>query len=222
MLDFQNHQTIAGFFVWNLPFLRGNDSALGKIARRLDAHRERLLELQPTRAPASAPGTTRTRTTGATTTPRSSGTSLPEDGDHRPGRPALPVVRPGRPSCTRTARCNRTFSPETTTHGVNVITQLPWAWRVDAGLMKDFRIVARHQAAVPARGLQPVQPREPQRPEPQREQHGLRHDPRQVRRGSPDPAGAPLHVLEPSSAFRAGATWPRPGRFPYTRRRREG
>ena len=31
MQDFQNHQTIAGFFTWDLPFLRGNDSALGKI-----------------------------------------------------------------------------------------------------------------------------------------------------------------------------------------------
>ena len=31
MQDFQNDQTIAGFLVWNLPFLNGNDSALGKI-----------------------------------------------------------------------------------------------------------------------------------------------------------------------------------------------
>ena len=31
MQDFQNEQTIAGFLVWDLPILRDNDTALGKI-----------------------------------------------------------------------------------------------------------------------------------------------------------------------------------------------
>ena len=72
--------------------------------RRLDGHRERLLELRQTRARPSASTTTRTPTTGATTSPRSSATSR----TRRPRSPARATCSTSgstrRPSCTRTAR----------------------------------------------------------------------------------------------------------------------
>jgi hypothetical protein len=141
MADFQNDQTIAGFVVWNLPFLKGNDSALGKIAGGWTL---------------TADGYWNFNRQGNSVTPGYDSNANNWGDDYASvvgdiNYPKTEITGQGDllyqwfdgsafmyPNGTR----NRTFGPETTTQGLNVLTQLPWRWRVNAGLMKDFRIVA--------------------------------------------------------------------------------
>jgi hypothetical protein len=141
MQDFQNQQTLAGFFVWDLPFLRGNTSALGKIAGGWTI---------------TANGYWNFARKGFTVGSNydSNANNWGDDFAKVVGNisyPMTPITGQGTllyqwfdtsafayPNGT----LNRTFGPTTTTDGLNVLNGFPWAWSVNAGLMKDFRIVA--------------------------------------------------------------------------------
>ncbi len=139
--DFQNDQTIAGFFVWNLPFLRGNDSALGKIAGgwSLTANgywnfnRQGVGVYAGYDSNADNAGPDYAKVVGDVSYPK---TEITNQGDllyqwFDPSAFAYP-----------NGTLDRTFASTTSSDGRNILDQLPWRWGVNAGLMKDFRIVA--------------------------------------------------------------------------------
>ena len=108
MLDFQNHQTIAGFFAWDMPFLRHDDSTPGKILGgwSLTANG---YGASPTGRSVCADYDANAQRE-ATTSPTSRRRQLPEDGDHRPGDLLYQWIDPSAftyPNGT----LNRTFSP---------------------------------------------------------------------------------------------------------------
>ena len=140
MQDFQKDQTIMGFFVWSLPLLRGNDSALGKIAGgwSLTANgywnfdRKGNTVTPGYDSNANNWGDDYAKVVGGISYPK---TEITGQGDllYQWFDPSAFVYPNGT--------LDRTFSPVNTLDGLNVLTQLPWRWGVNAGLMKDFRIV---------------------------------------------------------------------------------
>ena len=140
MLDFQHHQTIAGFFVWDMPFLRGNDSALGKILGGWSLTANGYWNFDQTGLQRRRQLRREREQLGRRFRQGRRRHLVPEDGDHGPGRPALPVDRPGGLRVPE-RHPGPDVQPRDDDDGVNVIDQLPWAWRLNAGLIKDFRIV---------------------------------------------------------------------------------
>ncbi|MFN8096496.1 MAG: carboxypeptidase regulatory-like domain-containing protein [Vicinamibacteria bacterium] len=139
MQDFQNGQTIAGFFTWDLPFLRHSDTVAGKILGDWSltangfwnfANKGQTVSVNYD-ANANNWGDDFAKVNGTVSYPK---TAITGQGDL-----LYQWVDPGAfvyPNGT----LNRTFSSAVSTDGINVIDQLPWSWRVDAGLMKNFRI----------------------------------------------------------------------------------
>ena len=140
MLDFQHQQTIAGFFVWDMPFLRGNNSALGKILGGWSLTANGYWNFARQGSSVGVNYDSNANNWGDDFAKVAGGVSYPKTEITGQGDLLYQWIDPSGfvyPNGT----LNRTFSPATTTDGVNLIDQLPWAWRVDAGLMKDFRIV---------------------------------------------------------------------------------
>jgi hypothetical protein len=140
MLDFQNQQTLAGFLVWDMPFLRGNDSALGKILGGWSLTANGYWNFARAGSSVGVNYDANANNWGDDFAQVSGDVSYPKTEITGQGDLLYQWIDPAGfvyPNGT----LDRTFSPATTTAGVNLIDQLPWAWRVDAGLMKDFGIV---------------------------------------------------------------------------------
>ena len=140
MLDFQNQQTIAGFFVWDMPFLRSNNSAVGKILGGWSLTANGYWNFARAGSSVGVNYDANANNWGDDFAQVAGGVSYPKTEITGQGDLLYQWIDPSGfvyPNGT----LNRTFGPATTTDGVNLIDQLPWAWRVDAGLMKDFRIV---------------------------------------------------------------------------------
>jgi hypothetical protein len=139
MQDFQNNHTIAGFFVWELPVYRHNDTAAGKILGgwSLTANgywsflNKGVSVFAGYDANANNWGDDLAKRIGKVTYPK---TPITGQGDllYRWFDPSAFAYPNGT--------LNRVFGPTTVTDGLNVLSNLPGSWRVDAGLMKVFRI----------------------------------------------------------------------------------
>jgi len=139
MLDFQNNQQIAGFLVYDLPFLRNDTSTLGKILGgwQISANGYWSFANKGSSvfagydANADGEGGDLATVVGSVSYPK---TEITGQGDllyqwFDPSAFAYP-----------NGTMNREFGPITTSEGANVIDSLPWAWSVDAGLLKNFTI----------------------------------------------------------------------------------
>jgi hypothetical protein len=139
MLDFQNNHLIAGFFVWDLPVLKNDTSAMGKIlggwSLTGNGYWSFLNKGGSVQAGydanANGYGYDFASVVGNVSYPK---TPITGQGDllyqwFDPSAFAYP-----------NGTLNRTFGATTTSAGANVLTDLPGAWRVDAGLMKNFKI----------------------------------------------------------------------------------
>jgi Carboxypeptidase regulatory-like domain len=139
MQDFQNNHTIAGFLTWDLPILRKDTSVLGKILGGWSLTANGYLSFLNKgasvfagyNASANGFGGDFASVVGPITYPK---TPISGQGDllyqwFDPSAFAYPD-----------GTLNRTFSATTTSDGANALTELPGSWRVDAGLMKNFRI----------------------------------------------------------------------------------
>jgi hypothetical protein len=139
MLDFGHNQTIAGFLVWDLPILRHDNTAKGKILGGWSVTANGTWSFANKGASvfagydsnANGEGLNLASVVGNISYPK---TAITGQGDllyqwFDPSAFAYP-----------NGTMNRVFGPTTTTAGANVLNELPWYWMVNAGLMKDFRI----------------------------------------------------------------------------------
>jgi hypothetical protein len=139
LLDFQNNQQISGFFVWDLPLLRGDKSTKGKILGGWQL---------------SANGYWSFANKGSSVYAGYDANADGEGGDLASVKGPISVTRTpisGQgdllyqwfdPSAFAypNGTLDRTFGPATTDAGANVLGGLPWAWGLDAGLLKNFAI----------------------------------------------------------------------------------
>jgi hypothetical protein len=140
MADFQHDQSIQGFFVWDVPFLKNDTSLKGKLLGgwsitgngywNFDRQGNSVTPGYDSNAN-NWGGDDYAKVVGDVSYPK---TEISGQGDllYQWFDPAAFMF----PNGTR----NRTFGPETSLDGLNVLTQLPWRWGVNGGLMKNFRI----------------------------------------------------------------------------------
>jgi hypothetical protein len=139
MLDFGHNQTIAGFLVWDLPILRHDNTAKGKILGGWSLTANGTWSFANKGGSvfagydsnANAEGIDLASVVGSISYPK---TPITGQGDllyqwFDPSAFAYP-----------NGTMNRVFGPTTTSAGANVLNELPGYWMVNAGLMKDFRI----------------------------------------------------------------------------------
>jgi hypothetical protein len=139
MQDFQNNHTIAGFVVWELPVFKDGRTATGKILGGWSVTANGYWNFRNKGtsvfagydANANSWGDDLAKVVGTIGYPK---TPISGQGDllyewFTPAAFAYP-----------NGTLNRVFSPDTVTDGLNVLGELPGSWRVDAGLMKTFRI----------------------------------------------------------------------------------
>jgi hypothetical protein len=139
MQDFQHNQTLAGFFTWDLPILRHDTTAVGKILGGWSLTANGYWSFANKggsvfagyNANADGFGGDFASVVGPISYPK---TPITGQGDllYQWFDPAAFAYPNGT--------LNRTFGPTTTSAGANVLDNLPGAWRVDAGLMKNFKI----------------------------------------------------------------------------------
>jgi hypothetical protein len=140
MQDFTNQQTIAGFLSWDLPILRHDDTVLGKVLGGWQL---------------TANGYWNFARKGNTVT-----TGGDTNGDGFGGDATAVVGKVGYPKTKLDGQGDLLYqwfdtsafrypngttsyglSSNLTYDGVNVLSQLPWAWRVDAAVIKNFGLV---------------------------------------------------------------------------------
>jgi hypothetical protein len=139
ILDNQNNHTIAGFVVWELPILRHDTTTKGKIlggwSLTANGYWSFLNKGGSVQAGYDANadgfGNDFAKVVGAVNYPK---TPITGQGDllYQWFDPAAFAYPNGT--------LNRTFGPDNTSDGANILTDLPGSWRIDAGLMKNFTI----------------------------------------------------------------------------------
>jgi hypothetical protein len=140
MRDFNNCQTISGFLSYELPILRNNDTVLGKIAGgwQITANgywnfnRKGVGVYSGADMNADGINADPAKVIGDIKYPK---TELTNQGDL--------LYQWFDPSAFAYPNGTTTYglSPNMTYDGNNVLTQLPWTWRVDAALIKSFGLV---------------------------------------------------------------------------------
>jgi hypothetical protein len=155
MMDNINNQTLAGFFTWDLPILKHDTSTTGKILGGWQVTANGFWSFANKGgsvyagydANADGQGSDFAAVTGPISYPKTPINQAGSDLLYQWFSPSAFTYPNGT--------LNRTFGPATTSSGANVLDQLPWAWRVDAGLMKNFKIAgdARLQLRLEAYNL---------------------------------------------------------------------
>jgi hypothetical protein len=140
MQDFENDQTIQGFFVWELPFLRHDTTAKGKILGGWSLTANGYWTFLAKGGTVFAGYDANANNRGDDFAKVVGGISYPKTAINQPGSDLLYQWFDPSAFAYPNGTLNRVFSPTTTTDGLNAIGDLPGAWRVDAGLFKDFRI----------------------------------------------------------------------------------
>jgi hypothetical protein len=139
LLDFQNGQQISGFFVWDLPLLRHDSSVAGKLLGGWQV---------------SANGYWTFANKGSSVYAGYDANADGEGGDLASvvgsiQYPRTPITGQGdllyqwfdtAAFAYPNGTLNRTFGPNATDAGANVLGGMPWAWGLDAGLMKNFAL----------------------------------------------------------------------------------
>jgi hypothetical protein len=139
LFDFQHNQTIQGFVVWDLPIFKDKSTTAGKILGGWQITADGYWNFDNKGRSVSAGydanadgfGGDLAAVVGTINYPK---TEITGQGDLLyqwldPGAFAYP-----------NGSTVRSFSPTTTDAGAMVIDQLPWAWGVNMGLLKTFRI----------------------------------------------------------------------------------
>lgn len=145
MQDYQHNQQIAGFITWDLPILRSDTTLKGKLLGgwMLTANgywtfaNKGVSVFTGYDSNADGFGGDLAAVVGPITYPK---TPITGQGDllyqwFSPSAFAYP-----------NGTTTRTFSASTTSDGANVLSDLPGAWRIDASLMKNFKITASSKA----------------------------------------------------------------------------
>ena len=135
----QHNQTLSGYFLWDLPFLRGDDGALGKILGGWTITANGFWSFANKGgsvvagfdSDADGFGTNYAEVNGAISYPR---TQIDE------GDLIYQWFDPGPFTVNGGSGSDRNFGPNLTLDGLNVLDTLPDAWRVDAALLKNFRM----------------------------------------------------------------------------------
>jgi hypothetical protein len=137
MFDFQNNHTLQGFFVWDLPILRNDTTALGKILGGWQVTADGYWSLfnkgtsvyAGYDSNADGEGSDFAAVVGDVSYPK---TEITGQGDL--------LYQWFNPSAFGYPAGSRVFSPTNTDAGASAINELPSAWGVNAGLLKNFRI----------------------------------------------------------------------------------
>jgi hypothetical protein len=139
LLDFQHNQTLAGFLVWDIPIFEDHSTTTGKILGGWQLTADGYWSFDNKGSSVYAGYDSNADGYGSDYAAVVGGVSYPKTEITGQGDLLYQWFDPSAfayPDGTR----DRVFSPTTTDDGANVLDQLPWAWRVNAGLIKNFRI----------------------------------------------------------------------------------